>query len=302
LFPGQGSQFVGMGQELASRYPVAREVFDEADEALGVPISRVAWEGPESELTLTHNAQPAILIHSIAAHRVLADQLGDIAFAAGHSLGEFSAYVAAGSMSLVDAVRTVRRRGELMFRSGQQRPGTMAAILGLADERVEQVCSEASAAGGQCVAANFNSPNQVVISGDVPTVQKAMELARAAGAKRAIQLNVSGAFHSPLMTEATPGLTAQLDTVALQPPRFPIVSNVTAKPVTDVVDVRRLLLEQLTSPVRWTASMQTILAAGAREFIELGPGEVLCGLLKRIDRAAACRTVGAPADLEAQTT
>jgi [acyl-carrier-protein] S-malonyltransferase len=302
LFPGQGSQYVGMGQELASRYPAAREVFDEADEALGVPISRVAWEGPEAELTLTHNAQPAILIHSIAAHRVLADQLGDVAFAAGHSLGEFSAYVAAGSMSLVDAVRTVRRRGELMLRSGQQRPGTMAAILGLADERVEQVCSDASAAGGQCVAANFNSPNQVVISGDVPTVQKAMELAKAAGAKRAIQLNVSGAFHSPLMTEATPGLTAQLDTVALQAPRFPIVSNVTAKPVTDVVDVRRLLLEQLTSPVRWTASMQTILAAGVREFIELGPGEVLCGLLKRIDRAAACRTVGAPADLEAQTT
>jgi [acyl-carrier-protein] S-malonyltransferase len=288
-----------MGKELASAEPAARQVFEEADAALGFGLSELAWNGPEDELTLTLNAQPAILVHSIAMYRVSSDRVGQVGFAAGHSLGEFSAYVAAGSISLVDAVKTVRRRGELMYRTGQERPGTMAALLGLADDRVEQVCLEASASGGQCVAANYNAPNQVVISGDVPTVQKAMELAKAAGAKRAIQLNVSGAFHSPLMIDAVAGLTAQLDNVSLRAPAFPIVSNVTAKPVTDVVDVRRLLLEQLTSPVRWTASMQTLLASGVRDFVELGPGDVLCGLLKRIDRSAACRSLGAPSDLEA---
>ena len=298
LFPGQGSQFVGMGKELASAEAVARQVFEEADDALGIALSKLAWEGPEDELTLTLNAQPAILIHSIAVYRTVSDRVGQVAFAAGHSLGEFSAYVAAGTMSLVDAVKTVRRRGELMYRSGQERPGTMAAILGLTDEKVEQVCLDTSAAGGQCVAANYNSPNQVVISGDVPTVQKAMELAKAAGAKRAVQLNVSGAFHSPLMTDAVAGLQAQLDTVALKAPAFPIVSNVTAKPVSDVVDVRRLLVEQLTTPVRWTTSMQYLLGAGVRDFVELGPGEVLCGLLKRIERSATCRAVATSADLE----
>ena len=287
-----------MGKELASAEPVARQVFEEADDALGIALSKLAWEGPEGELTLTLNAQPAILIHSIAVYRAVSDRVGQVTFAAGHSLGEFSAYVAAGTMSLVDAVLTVRRRGELMYRSGQERPGTMAAILGLTDEKVEQVCLDASAAGGQCVAANYNSPNQVVISGDVPTVQKAMELAKAAGAKRAVQLNVSGAFHSPLMTDAVAGLQAQLDNVALKAPAFPIVSNVTAKPVTDIVDVRRLLVEQLTSPVRWTASMQHLLGVGVRDFVELGPGEVLCGLLKRIERSATCRAVAAAADLE----
>ncbi len=291
-----------MGRELAASYAVAREVFAEADEAIGTSLSRLAWEGPAEELTRTHNAQPAILVHSIAAQRVLADRVGHVECAAGHSLGEFSAHVAAGTMSLVDAVRTVRRRGELMLRSGQQRPGTMAALLGLDDRAAEEICREASAFGGECVPANFNAPSQVVISGDVPTVQKAIELARAAGAKRAIQLNVSGAFHSPLMSEATPGLTAQLDNVALSPPRFPVISNVTAQPVTDPVAIRRLLIQQLTAPVRWTASMQTILQAGVREFIELGPGDVLGGLLKRIDPAASHRAVGSPAEVEALGT
>src|SRR5688500_646490 len=255
-----------MGRELAESFPAAREVFQEADDVLGTPLSRLAWEGPENELTLTHNAQPAILVHSIAVYRAVADRLPEIRFAAGHSLGEFSAYVAAGSISLRDAGKTVRRRGELMLRSGEDRRGTMAAILGLDAAKAQDVCDEASRLGGDCVPANFNSPGQIVISGDAATVQRAMELAKAAGAKRAIALNVSGAFHSPLMATATPGLTVQLDTVSLKAPSFPVVSNVTATPITDVVRVRRLLLEQLTHPVRWTASMQAIIAGGVKSF------------------------------------
>jgi len=288
-----------MGRDLAERFPVAREVFEEADDVLGFALSRLAWEGPEDELTLTHNAQPALLVHSIAVHRVIAERLPEVTLAAGHSLGEFSAYVAAGTISLADGVRTVRRRGELMLRSGQERPGTMAAILGLDDEKLEQVCLDASQDGGVAVAANFNSPGQIVISGDVPSVQRAMELAKSAGAKRALPLNVSGAFHSPLMEVAVPGLQAQLDQVELAAPKFPVISNVTAEPVTDPVDIRRLLLAQLTSPVRWTASMQRAVALGVKEFIELGSGSVLSGLLKRIDRGVSGKSIGTAADAEA---
>ncbi|MGQ0562112.1 MAG: ACP S-malonyltransferase [Gemmatimonadota bacterium] len=292
LFAGQGSQFVGMGRDLAAAFPVARQVFEEADEVLGVALSRVMWEGPEDELTRTHNAQPAILVHSIAVHRVLAAKLPDISFAAGHSLGEFSAYVAAGTLTLADAVRTVRRRGELMFRAGQDTPGTMAAVLGMEAGALEQVCLDASAQGGVCVPANYNSPGQLVISGDVPTVQIAMERAKQMGAKRAVQLNVSGAFHSPLMSQAEAGLQAQLADVEFRPPHFPVVSNVNAQPIREVVAARRLLIEQLTSPVRWTACIKTMLGSGVSEFIELGPGKVLTGLMKRIDRSAAARAVG----------
>jgi [acyl-carrier-protein] S-malonyltransferase len=288
-----------MGRELATSYPEARAVFQEADDVLGFSLTGVAWEGPEDDLTLTHNAQPAILTHSIAVYRVVEKRLGEIKCAAGHSLGEFSAHVAAGTLSLADAVRTVRRRGELMLHTGEERPGTMAALLGLKDPEAEQVCLEACAFGGQCMAANYNAPLQVVISGDVPTVKKAMELARAAGAKRVVQLNVSGAFHSPLMSDAMPGLSAQLDNVALETPRFPVISNVTAQPVTDPVSIRRLLVEQLTSPVRWSASMRTIVDSGVGAFLELGPGDVLCGLLKRIERKATCRALGAPREIEA---
>ena len=287
-----------MGRELADQFAEARAVFEEADDVLGVSLSRLAWDGPENELTQTHNAQPAILTHSVAAYRVLQDRLGDVRFAAGHSLGEFSAYVAAGSMSLADAVKTVRRRGELMFKSGQERPGTMAAILGLEDAAAEEVCRNASMEGGEVVPANYNSPGQIVISGDVPTVQRALELAKAAGAKRALPLNVSGAFHSPLMQVATAGLAAHLDTVQLQPPAFPVISNVTAQPVTDVVEARRKLIEQLTSPVRWTASMQMLVGAGVQQFYELGPGNVLCGLLKRVSKDVNCRALGTASDVQ----
>lgn len=282
-----------MGRDLAERYPAARAVFDEADRALGVSLSSLAWTGPEAELTETHNAQPAILTHSIAVHRVIADALGDVYLAAGHSLGEFSAYVAAGVLRFDDAVGTVRRRGELMFRSGAERPGTMAAVLGLDDDRIDAVCREASAAGaGDCVAANFNAPGQVVISGDVQAVEQAIELAKAAGARRALPLSVSGAFHSPLMRVAEEGLRSYLERIEFAEPRFPVVSNVSTRPVERADEARRLLIAQLTAPVRWAASMRTMLDAGVTRFLELGPGSVLTGLLRRIEKGAEARTLG----------
>lgn len=299
LFPGQGSQFVGMGRDLAERFPEARAVFEEADDVLGLALSRIMWEGPEEELTATLNAQPAILTHSVAVYRIVASRLGDVAFAAGHSLGEFSAYVAAGALRFDDAVRTVRLRGELMYRSGEARPGTMAAILGLDDAAVEAVCRDASTETEVCVPANYNSPGQLVISGDVQAVERAVELAKAAGARRAVQLNVSGAFHSPLMAVAESGLAERLGEVALERPAFPVVSNVTAEPVDDAATARRLLIQQLTSPVRWTSCMRTILDAGVNRFFELGPGSVLSGLLKRIDRGAEAVTLGTADEIEA---
>jgi [acyl-carrier-protein] S-malonyltransferase len=289
-----------MGRDLAAQFAEAKDTFQEADDVLALSLSRIAWDGPEDELTATHNAQPAILTHSIAVYRILAERLPmPISHAAGHSLGEFSAYVAAGSLSFADAVRTVRRRGELMFRSGQDRPGTMAAILGLDDAAVDQVCDQATSAGGECVAANYNAPSQVVISGDVPTVEHAMSLAKAAGAKRAIRLNVSGAFHSPLMVSAAAGLDSQLSTAAIANPRFPVISNVTGEPVTNAVDARRLIVQQLTSPVRWTRSMQTMAAAGVTQALELGPGNVLSGLLKRIVKDIETRALGTADELSA---
>lgn len=292
LFPGQGAQYLGMGRDLAERFPAARAIFERADLALGVPLTTVMWEGPEEELTATHNAQPAILTHSIAARAAALERLPQASLAAGHSLGEFSAYVAAGGMAFEDAVRAVRRRGQLMYRSGQARPGTMAAVLGLGDDAVEAVCREASVGGGDCVTANYNAPGQVVISGDEPAVRRAMDLAKEAGAKRVLQLNVSGAFHSPLMAVAEAALKEHLQGVALSPVDFPVVSNVTASPVTDPEDARRLLVEQLTAPVRWTASMRTMLESGVTRFIELGPGNVLAGLMKRVDRSAEVTSVG----------
>jgi [acyl-carrier-protein] S-malonyltransferase len=276
-----------MGKDLADAFPEARRVWEEADEALGFSLSRLCWEGPEDELTLTRNAQPALLAHSAAAWAVVRDAGIEVVCAAGHSLGEFSAYHAAGSLGLADALRTVRRRGELMFEGGQKRPGTMAAVLGLDDDVVEGVCREASADGSVVVPANFNTPGQVVVSGDVDAVHRAGSMLMDAGAKKVQPLNVSGAFHSPLMAVAEAGLQAQLEGAEFRDPAFPVVSNVTAHPVTDAGEARRLLVEQLTSAVRWSYSVRTMLELGVTRFLEVGTGKVLTGMLKRIDPAAA---------------
>lgn len=272
-----------MGKELAEKYPAARDIFERVDAALGAPLSRLMWEGPEEELMLTHNAQPAILAHSVAALAALGDGIGPVAMAAGHSLGEYSAYVAAGSLTVEDGVRLVRRRGELMFEAGQARPGAMAAVLGLSTAEVTAACSEASVSGGVAVAANQNAPDQTVISGDPEAVDRAGARCRELGAKRVIPLKVSGAFHSPLMEPAVPGLTAALAATPFGEPRFPVVANATATPIRTAAEARQRLVDQLTAPVRWVASVETLArdAAGAR-FVEAGPGAVLSGLIRRI--------------------
>ena len=287
-----------MGRELANAFPEAARVFEEADEVLGVHLSRLAWEGPEAELTLTKNAQPALLVHSVAVLRVAGAWLGSVSMAAGHSLGEFTAHVAAGTLSFQDALGAVRSRGELMFAAGEQRPGTMAAILGLEDEAVEAVCRAVGEGGKVCVPANYNSSGQVVISGEVAGVEEAMVLAKEAGARKAIPLTVSGAFHSPLMAYAVGGLREKLSEVNFSNPTYPVISNVTAKPVVMGSQVRDLLVEQLTSPVRWSASVERMVALGAERFVELGPGSVLCGLNRRNARGLPCVSLGSPTDLD----
>jgi [acyl-carrier-protein] S-malonyltransferase len=300
LFPGQGSQTVGMGKDLADAFPIARATFEEADERLGIRLSRIAWEGPADVLTRTENAQPAILVHSVAVWRVVAERCaGRVAMAAGHSLGEFTAYVAAGALAFGDAVALVRRRGEGMAEAGRQRPGTMAAVLGLDDDAVRACCAEASEGDAVVVAANFNAPGQVVISGHVDAVARASELARARGARRVVPLPVSGAFHSPLMAPAEDGLRAALETTPFADPAFPIVSNVTAEPVTTAAQARALLLRQLTAPVRFADGVRRMREAGVATFLELGPGNVLSGLAKRIDRDAETRALGTADEVRA---
>jgi [acyl-carrier-protein] S-malonyltransferase len=300
LFPGQGSQKPGMGKDLAEAFPAAREVFEAADRALGAPLSTLCFEGPESTLTSTENAQPALLTHGAAAWAVIRERAAShVRAAAGHSLGEFTAYHAGGALSLEDAVRLVRRRGELMYQSGVERPGAMAAILGLGEAAVEGACAVARAEAGEVVPANYNTPEQLVISGEVAAVERAMALAKEAGAKRALRLNVSGAFHSPLMEVASDGLRAALDAAHFSPPAFPVYSNVSARAVREVSEARSLLLRQLTSPVRWTELVRNLAAdyPGAL-FIELGPGSVLSNLVRRIVPGAETAPGGTVADLE----
>jgi [acyl-carrier-protein] S-malonyltransferase len=293
LCPGQGSQKVGMGKDLAERFPVARDLFAAVDEALGVPLSRLMWEGPEEELTLTHNAQPAILAHSAAVWAVIGGKVGTPALAMGHSLGEYSAYVAAGALEATAAARLVRRRGELMLEAGKKRPGAMAAVLALDPALVVEACAEASQGGEVAVAANLNEPGQTVISGDPAAVERAGEGCKARGAKRVIVLKVSGAFHSPLMTPAVAGLREALAAVPFRDPKCPVMANATAHPVSIASDASRLLADQLTSAVRWTESVRGAAAqvAGAT-WLEIGPGAVLAGLLKKIVPGAAATTLG----------
>ena len=295
LFPGQGSQTPGMAADLAAAYPEARRVLDVVDAALGAALSRVMADGPAEELTRTDNAQPALLAHGAALWAALQSAFhGRVVAAAGHSLGEFTAYHAAGALALDAAARLVRRRGELMYASGAERPGAMAALLGEPNRSIEEICADASAEAGTVVPANFNCPGQLVISGEVAGVERAMALAKAAGVKRAVRLPVSGAFHSPLMAVAQEGLDLALDESHLVDPAFPVYANVNAQPVTTARDARVLLSRQLTSPVRWTATVQALAAASPDAlYVELGPGTVLAGLVKKIApdlRVVSCGT------------
>jgi [acyl-carrier-protein] S-malonyltransferase len=295
--PGQGSQFVGMGRELAESEPQAAEAFERANDVLGVDLRRLCWEGPEEELTRTENAQPAILLHSYAAWSCIPSEIRErVSVGAGHSLGEFSAYLAAGALIFDDALRLVRRRGELMGRAGTIRPGTMAAVIGLDADAVREVCEGVDE--GIVVPANYNAPGQVVVSGDIEAVDAARERALEAGAKRAVRLNVSGAFHSPLMEDAREGLAAALEGVDVQAPSFPVVANAAAAAVREAESARKLLVEQLTSPVRWVECVESMAAMAPDSWLEVGPGRVLTGLMRRIDRRAVVRSVGTPGDLE----
>ena len=296
IFPGQGSQYVGMGKDLYEKNTVARDLFDRADRILGVGLSRICFDGPEDELKQTRNTQPAIFLHSMALSALL-DSHG-VAMSAGHSLGEYSALVFAGSMTFEDGLKLVRLRGELMHRAGAEQQGTMAAIIGLEAGIVEEVCREASVAGiVQC--ANFNSPGQVVISGSVEGVRKGIILAKGRGAKLAKELVVSGAFHSPLMEGAKEGLRQALASTSIRDARIPVYANVSAQPVQNAEEIRTLLADQLTRPVRWEESVWKMRGAGTRIFVEIGPGKVLQGLVKRIDTTAEVRGVDKFADIQA---
>lgn len=291
VFPGQGSQFAGMGSDLAQNFPVARQVFEEADDVLGFSLSRLCFEGPESDLKLTHNTQPAILAVSVAALQVLRQET-DLApdFVAGHSLGEYSALVCAGSLSFADALATVRRRGEFMQQAVPVGTGAMAAIIGLDATEVEKVCVEA-AQHEILSPANFNGPGQVVIAGHTNAVDRACDLAREKGAKRALRLPVSAPFHCPLMVPAGENLAKVLQQVTINKPLVPIVTNVEACANSDRIRVGELLVIQVSEPVRWQESVQFMADEKVDHFVEIGPGKVLSGLIKRIAKGSSISNV-----------
>jgi len=297
LFPGQGSQAVGMGKDLAERFAIARRTFEEADQALGRKLSQLCFEFFEDQLRLTENTQPAILAVSVAAWRVLDEKAIKPAFVAGHSLGEYSAHVAAGTISFSDAVRTVRSRGKYMQEAVPVGTGAMAAILGMGLDAVGAVCGDA-AQGEVCEPANINSSDQIVISGHAAAVERAVKLAQERGAKRAIILPVSAPFHCSLMKPAQERLAVDLQKLKFSAPKFPVVCNVYAKPVEDAESSREALVRQVTGSVNWSDSMQLLIARGVQTFVEVGPGKVLCGLMRQIDRSKKCLNVEDEASLQ----
>lgn len=286
-----------MGKDLAATYPVARQTFDEADAALDYKLSQLCFEGPEEKLKLTEITQPAILTASVAAWRVLREKGITPAFVAGHSLGEYSAHVAAGTLSFADAVRTVRSRGKYMQEAVPVGEGAMAAILGMPSDEVQKICQE-STPFGVCSAANLNSPEQTVISGSKAAVERAAELAKSRGAKKVVMLAVSAPFHCALMQPAQNRLAADLEKLNFQPMQLPVVKNIDASPTTDPADARQALIHQVTGAVRWVESIRQLIALGAETFIEVGPGKVLCGLMRQIDRSQRCLNVEDDASLQ----
>jgi len=297
LFPGQGSQAVGMGKDLAEHYQLAKQTFEEADDALGTKLSQLCFEGPEDQLRLTENTQPAILTVSVAAWRVLIEKGIKPAFVAGHSLGEYSAHVAAGTLSFTDAVRAVRNRGKYMQEAVPVGTGSMAAIVGMTIETVTTLCADASQ-GEVCEPANINSPDQIVISGSVAAIERAVKLAEERGAKRAKMLQVSAPFHCSLMKPAQDRLASDLETLNFSAPQIPVIANVYARPVEDAVSSREALIHQVTGSVKWNESIQLLIARGVQTFVEVGPGKVLSGLMRQIDRTKKALNVEDQASLQ----
>jgi [acyl-carrier-protein] S-malonyltransferase len=296
IFPGQGSQTVGMGMDLAEKYLIARRTFDEADEALGYRLSQICFAGPEEKLRLTEITQPAILTVSIATLRVLEGRIPKPSFVAGHSLGEYSAHVASGTMSFADAVRTVASRGKYMQEAVPVGVGAMAAILGMELDKVAAVCKDAEQ-GEVCAPANINSPEQIVISGNTAAVERGAKLASDRGAKRAKLLPVSAPFHCSLMKPAQDRLEADLNKLKMENPVYPVACNVEASLVTDALRARATLVAQVTGAVRWEQCMRLLISEGVQTFLEIGPGKVLCGLMRQIDRSKACLSASDEASL-----
>ena len=290
VFPGQGSQFVGMGKDLYETRALAKELFDKADEILGFKITDVMFAGTDEQLKETKVTQPAVFLHSVISALCLGDDFKP-AMVAGHSLGEFSALVASGALSFEDGLRLVAARANAMQKACEANPGTMAAIIGVDDEKVEEICAEVSKDGKLVIPANYNCPGQLVISGDIEAINEACEKLKEAGAKRALPLKVGGAFHSPLMQPAKDELQAAIEQTTFSAPKCPVYQNVDAKPYTDAAEIKANLIAQLTSPVRWTKSVQNMIADGADDFTECGPGKALQGMIGRIDKAVSAHSI-----------